>query len=206
MFTWLLLGLSVVALAYTLDRYWMLRRRRVLPAELVNQIGEAEPAVLRGVCAAQPSPLSRLVLSILDHLPWSREENAAALAVKARKEVLELERGLVILEIIVGVAPLLGLVGTVYTIIPLFGDFGKSVSGDNALMAKGIGIALNKTLLGLMVAIPTLAVWSLFNKKVEALSIEMETECDRLLRHAYLQPNATSSMTSQPGEKRVRRS
>ena len=89
------------------------------------------------------------------------------------------------LEIIVGIAPLLGLVGTVYGIIPLFGDFGKAVSGDNTLIAKGIGVALNKTLLGLMVAIPSLVAWSYFNKKVEVLAVELEVLCDAVLRRHY---------------------
>lgn len=185
-FTWLMLGMSVVALAFILERAWALRRARVMPEGLAKLLGTADPAALRGACDAQPSPLARLVVSVLDHLPWSKSENLLALAVQARREVLGLERGLVILEIIVGIAPLLGLVGTIYGIIPLFGDFGKAVSGDNSLMAKGIGSALNKTLLGLMVAIPSLCAWSYFNKKVESLAVELETLCDLLLRRQYL--------------------
>jgi len=164
-FGWILLALSVVALGLVLERFWTLRHSAVLPTELVRQL-DGEDAVLRGVCRAKPSPLSRLVMVVLDHLPYAREDNSAAVTVAARREVLALERGLVFLEIIVGIAPLLGLVGTIYGIIPLFGDFGKAVAGDNALLAKGIGAALNKTLLGLLVAIPTLAAWSILNKRV----------------------------------------
>lgn len=190
-FTWLLLGLSVVAVAFILERWWALRRSRVVPPSLVRMLGVADPDALRGACAAQPSPLANLVLSILEHRPWPKGENLAALEVQARHEVLGLERGLVVLEILVGIAPLLGLVGTIYGIIPLFGDFGKAVSGDNALLAKGIGSALNKTLLGLMVAIPSLVAWSYFNKRVELLAVEMEALCDRLLRRHYLPEGGT---------------
>lgn len=184
-FTWLLLGLSVVALAFILERFWSLRRSRVVPPALERLLDVADPDALRGACAAQPSALSRLLVSVLDHLAWPKAENLAALEVQARREVLALERGLVALEILVGIAPLLGLVGTIYGIIPLFGDFGKAVSGDNSLLAKGIGAALNKTLLGLMVAIPSLAAWSYFNKRVEVLAVELETLCDRVLRRHY---------------------
>ncbi|KAB2663559.1 MAG: MotA/TolQ/ExbB proton channel family protein [Verrucomicrobia bacterium] len=185
-FTWLLLGLSVVAVAFILERGWALRRSRVAPPNLERLLGVADPDALRGACAAQPSPLGNLVLSILDHLQWTKAENVAALEVAARREMMGLERGLVVLEILVGIAPLLGLVGTIYGIIPLFGDFGKAVSGDNSLLAKGIGASLNKTLLGLMVAIPSLVAWSYFNKQVEVLAVEMESLCDRLLRRHYL--------------------
>lgn len=193
-FTWLLLGMSVVALAFGLERGWVLRRHRVMPPGLVALMSTADSGALQGACASQSSPLGRLVQTILQHLGSPRKENQEALMVRARNEVLELERGLVVLEIIVGTAPLLGLVGTVYGIVPLFTDFGKAVTGDSVLLAKGIGLALNKTLLGLMVAIPTLVVWSLFNRRVEALAVEMETLCDQLQRRLYrdasLPPNS----------------
>ena len=193
-----LLVLSVVALALILDRFWALRRSVVVPPELVRQLA-AEDTVLQSACTAKPSALARLVVLIIEHLPYRREDNAAAVAVAARREVLALERGLVVLEIIVGTAPLLGLVGTIYGIIPLFGDFGKAVAGDNTLLAKGIGAALNKTLLGLMVAIPSLAAWSLLNKRVEALALELESYCDELLRQHYLiRPAAESKLPARP--------
>lgn len=184
-FAWVLAGMSVVSVAFILERAWALRRARVMPPSLASMLRTADASTLRGACQAQPSPLARLVAAILDHVGESKEDNLASLQVQARREVLGLERGLVVLEIIVGIAPLLGLVGTVYGIIPLFGDFGKAVSGDNTLIAKGIGVALNKTLLGLMVAIPSLVAWSYFNKKVEVLAVELEVLCDALLRRHY---------------------
>ena len=184
-FAWVLAGMSVVSVAFILERAWALRRARVMPPSLASMVGSADASTLRGACQAQPSPLARLVTAILDHLGEPKDDNMASLQVQARREVLGLERGLVALEIIVGIAPLLGLVGTVYGIIPLFGDFGKAVSGDNTLIAKGIGVALNKTLLGLMVAIPSLVAWSHFNKKVEVLAVELEVLCDAVLRRHY---------------------
>ena len=184
-FAWVLAGMSVVSVAFILERAWALRRARVMPPSLASMLGSADASTLRGACQAQPSPLARLVTAILDHLGEPKDDNMASLQVQARREVLGLERGLVALEIIVGIAPLLGLVGTVYGIIPLFGDFGKAVSGDNTLIAKGIGVALNKTLLGLMVAIPSLVAWSYFNKKVEVLAVELEVLCDAVLRRHY---------------------
>ncbi len=185
-FMWLLVVLSVVSLTLIFDRAWALRRARVLPTVLTDAIADRQPSELRILSRASSSPLGRLTLSVVDHLGWPKAENAGALEVCARQEVAKLERGLVVLEIIVGIAPLLGLVGTLYGIIPLFGDFGKAVSGDNTLLAKGIAAALNKTLAGLMVAIPSLVAWSYFNKKVESLAVELEGVCDMLLRRLYL--------------------
>lgn len=185
-FVWLLLGLSVTALTVVLERVWSMRRDRILPRPLMEALADGDLARVRGACQARPSPMARLVLSVLDHLPWPKSENVAALEVRARQEIAGLERGLVVLEIIVGVAPLLGLVGTIHGIIPLLGDFGSNLQADNAFIAKGMSVALYKTVLGLMVAMPTLAAWSLFNKRVETLALELEGVCDALMRRHYL--------------------
>ncbi|MSU35422.1 MAG: MotA/TolQ/ExbB proton channel family protein [Pedosphaera sp.] len=188
-FTGILLVCSVISLAFILERIWALRRNRIMPPELLNVLNrDAEPvedAWLRSTSESRPSPLGRLILTMLDYRAWPRAENASAVEVHARQEVVGLERGLIVLEVITGIAPLLGLVGTIYGIIPLFGDFGKAISGDQVLIAKGIGAALNKTLLGLMVAIPSLVAWSLLNKRVEELSIDLSAHCDAFLRRNY---------------------
>lgn len=192
-YLWSLLFLSVVSLTLVLERGWALRRSRVLPPALIGVLPTADPQTLRGTCAAAPSALARLVVSILDHLHWPKKETTGAVQVRARQEVTALERGLFVLEIIVGIAPLIGLVGTINGIIPLFVDFGKAIGGDYAILAKGIGAALNKTLVGLLVAIPTLVAWSFFNKRVELLAVELEGHCDDLIRREYLGGGAPAS-------------
>ena len=67
----------------------------------------------RAVREQNPSPLGRLLLFAANHLEWPKAENASSLETAARREVVRLERGLVVLEIIIGIAPLLGLVGTI---------------------------------------------------------------------------------------------
>jgi biopolymer transport protein ExbB len=101
--------------------------------------------------------------------------------------VIKLERGIVVLEIVVGIAPLLGLVGTLHGLISLFASLGTAGVTDNAALAKGISIALNTTLMGLIVAIPSLIAWSYYNKRVETLAVEMESICDQFLRNQYRQ-------------------
>ena len=91
-----------------------------------------------------------------------------------------------VLEIVTGIAPLLGLVGTINGLITLFGGLSHGGLGDNTAVAHGISIALNATLSGLLIAIPALIAWSYYTKKVETLAVEMETLCDGFLRRFYL--------------------
>jgi biopolymer transport protein ExbB len=126
-----------------------------------------------------------LLLLAKEHLDWPKQDNIDSIETRARHEVIQLERGLVVLEIIVGIAPLMGLVGTLHGLISLFATLGAVGISDNAAMAKGISIALNTTLMGLIVAIPSLIAWSYYNKRVETLAVEMESICEQFLRCQY---------------------
>ncbi len=185
----LLVATSVVALAFIIERGAALRWGKVIPPDVEKAASQClvpeDLTELRQICQARPSSFSRLLLTAYDHLQRPRQENVDALETRARHEVLQLERGLVVLEIVVGIAPLLGLVGTIHGLIRLFGDLGRSGLSDNSVLAAGIAIALNTTLMGLLIAIPSLIAWSYYNKKVENLTVEMETLCDEFLRRYY---------------------
>ena len=120
-----------------------------------------------------------------DRLDWSRSDNVDALQSAARHEIVRLERGLVVLEIIVGIAPLLGLVGTIAGMMNVFSKVGQTGLNDAAGLAVGIAFILRATLFGLLIAIPSLIAWSYYTKKVEVLAAEMEALCDGFIRQQY---------------------
>jgi biopolymer transport protein ExbB len=67
----------------------------------------------------------------------------------------------------------------------VFGDVGQSGLTDAAKLAAGIALILRATLIGLLIAIPSLIAWSYFSKKVEVLAVEMEALCDDFIRRQY---------------------
>ncbi len=200
-----LVAASVISLAFIIERGLALRESKVMPAE-VRSAAEtcrtvADLAMMRRICQQHPSPLARLLLlgDRNRHVP--RTENASGLETAARHEISRLERGLVILEIIVGIAPLLGLVGTVYGLITLFAALDSSGSmGNNTAMSRGIATALESTLLGLLTAIPALVAWSYYSKKVETMAIEMASLCDGFLRQLYHHDDA-SELAAEPTDR-----
>ena len=191
----LLILTSTVGLAFIIERGFALRWRRILPAEIEAAVEScqtsADVPMLRRVCQQHSSPMSRLLLAASDHLDWPRAESIDALQTRARKEITRLERGLVVLEIIVGIAPLLGLVGTIIGMIGVFGDVGKAGLSDAARLAHGISLILRATLFGLLIAIPSLIFWSYYSKKVETIAVEMETLCDEFMRRLYRSEEVT---------------
>ena len=180
---------SGVGLSFIVERGLALRWRQVVPPEVEAAVEACQSAAdvpsLRRVCAQHKSPLSRLLLLAAEHLDWPKAEALDALQTRARQEVARLERGLVVLEIIVGIAPLLGLVGTILGMMTAFGNVGQAGQVDPARLAEGISLILRATLFGLLIAIPSLIFWSYYSKKVESVAVEMESLCDEFLRRQY---------------------
>lgn len=180
---------SIVGLTFIIERGLALRWSKVLPPPILSAVETCQtpgdvPA-LRRVCQDNDSPLGRLLLLASDHLGWPKDENVDALQTRARTEITGLERGLVVLEIIVGIAPLLGLVGTIAGMMDMFRDIGQSGLPEASGLAKGIALILNATLMGLLIAIPSLVFWSYYSKKVETIAVEMESICDEFVRRQY---------------------
>jgi len=184
-----LLLASVVGLTFIVERGLALRAGKVIPTAVEGALETFRTAddlpMLRRICQQHPSALSRLLLLADKHRRWSKEENANSLETYAREEISKLERGLVILEIVVGISPLLGLVGTIYGLIALFAELGASGLSDNNAFPNGVALALHATLLGLITAIPSLIGWSYYNKKVESHAVKMASLCDAFLRQLY---------------------
>src|SRR5580658_8165268 len=100
-----LVAASVIGLTFIIERGLALRAGKVMPPEVLSALETCRTAedlpMLRRICQQHPSPLGRLLVLAEQHRHYSRVENAGGLETAARREVSRLERGLVILEIIV---------------------------------------------------------------------------------------------------------
>ncbi|MEK9766455.1 MAG: MotA/TolQ/ExbB proton channel family protein, partial [Thalassolituus sp.] len=85
------------------------------------------------------------------------------------RELPAIERGQAIIKLLAGIAPLLGLLGTVTGMIATFQAITVYGSGDAKLMAAGISQALITTVLGLIVAVPLLLLHSWVSSRSRAL-------------------------------------
>src|SRR5437016_345293 len=204
----ILLFTSVIGLAFIIERGVALRWGRVVPREIEAAVESCQSPedvpMLRRVCQQHNSPMSRLLLLAADHLQWPKADNIDAIQTRARHEITRLERGLVVLEIIVGIAPLLGLVGTIAGMMTLFGDIGQRGLPEASGLAKGIALILNATLIGLLIAIPSLIFWSYYSKKVETIAVEMETLCDAFVRRQYRQEGLSAGARRVEAEEATR--
>lgn len=173
---------SVIAVSVAIHRAFALRRARVLPAHLENELAQLERLVaeddtarLGSILATSDSTLAKVACVALSGEHATRDEAAAAVEVTAREEVVKLQSGIAVLEVVITIAPLLGLLGTVSGLVRVFGTLGDGAAGgDPALVARGIAEALNTTIAGLAVAVPTVIAHSYFTKKIERFAVRME--------------------------------
>ena len=189
-FMWPLLICSIVALTVIILRTLALREKNVLPLTIEGEMERftpgGNPEHLYRLVQHDGSSLARIVRVALAHLRWPRSENVEAVQTRARYEMVRLEKGLVVLEVIIGIAPLIGLIGTVSGLVHVFASLGVSAgSADPKMIARGISEALNCTVFGLGIAVPSLIGFVYFSKKVEVLSVEMESLVTDLLSKCY---------------------
>ena len=203
LFMWPLLACSIVSVTIMILRGLALRRKIVMPAAIESEIermtpGES-PERLSRLVYHDPSSLARITRVALQHVRGPRSENVEVVQTRARHEMVRLERGLIILEVIVGIAPLLGLIGAVSGLVHVFSHLGLSSGGgsDTRQIALGIAEALNATVFGLSIAVPTLVGFTYFSRKVEVMSVEMETLVVELINKCYYGRSTREHSTAQ---------
>jgi biopolymer transport protein ExbB len=186
-FMWILLACSFVAITVILLRLLALRKGAVIPRLIEKSIvgyraGESlEP--LRRLVKDDDSSMGQILDAVVRSANATKAETLEIVQTRARREVVGLEAGLFVLEIIVGISPLLGLLGAVTGLVKVFANIGSGVTSTSDLkaIASGISEALSTTIVGLAIAILAIIAWSTFTRRVETLAIQMESLVTELI-------------------------
>jgi len=103
-------------------------------------------------------------------------ENSLTIYAQIEYEVKKLETGLTYVKNIASVAPLLGLLGTVYGVFKAFESITQNGLGDPSIFSNGISIALITTIAGLIVAIPHHIAYNHFISQIDAIELKAKKE------------------------------
>lgn len=184
---WPLILASVLALALIIERGLALRRSRILPSGLLDDVVGVvrKQAVTPDIVAKLEanSPLGRVLAAGLRNERVLRE--GAIQQVEAAGSVVanRLTRNLTLLGSIGSIAPLLGLFGTVIGMIHIFAS--QQAGSSPQELARGISIALYCTAFGIIVAVPAVLAHRYFRRLVDDYLVEMEEKAERLLEVVY---------------------
>ncbi len=176
---------SIVAAAIIAERLWTLRASRIAPPHLLGQvwlwIKEKKLTNDKLKELRANSPLGQVLAAGLANSKHGREIMKECIEEAAARVIHELERYLNALGTIAGMAPLLGLLGTVLGMIDIFSAFTGSNMANASVLAGGIAKALITTAAGLFVAIPALFFHRFLQRRVDELVVGMEQEAIKLV-------------------------
>ena len=97
------------------------------------------------------------------------------------EELIRVEYGMGIIATIVGLEPMLGLLGTVWGVLDAFAEMGSAGSANLATIAPSISAALVTTVVGLLVAIPGVIFFNMMNSRIRNITSDMEGFADELM-------------------------
>jgi len=173
---------SLVALTVIIERLISLRRSNVIPHGFISNLkvlldksGEANDGSLE-YCRSNGSPIAKVLEAGIKRLGCSVELLERSVQEAGERVALSLRKHLRALSVVASLAPLLGLLGTVFGMISAFQTVAASADalGKTELLAEGIYEALITTAAGLLVAIPVIICFHWISAKIDGLVAEID--------------------------------
>ncbi len=180
-----LLFSSILGLAIVIERAVNLRRPKVIIPEIVSVVDSLssrdDVEMAMNICRRKGGPFANIIMTGLMNRDLSPEAVKELLNDQGRQEVRTLERLLPTLETIAGIAPLLGLLGTVLGMIKVFTVISQQGTGQASLLAGGISEALITTATGLVIGILALIMYNYYSHRAENYILDIEKYTTQLL-------------------------
>ncbi len=180
-----LLLAAVIGLTFVIHCLLTLRRAAVMSPPLVQvaervEGGEDFEEAL-AICRREGGSFAEILASVIVTCDIPREDSEAVVEGAGRRAMHELSRGTLALEVVSGIATMLGLLGTVTGMFNMMMSISDSGVKDIGAISGGIGEALITTIAGLAVAIPTYIAYVYFTRRVEDVVLMMEEHAIHLM-------------------------
>ena len=195
-----ILAASVVTLGFILERAFYFWKRRGTPQDTLRKSldkirGNDDKAAL-WACENTLHPMGPVASMMIREPRMSNDEAEEKLHVSLSEERLKLERNLGVIGTVGSIAPLVGLLGTVWGIMRAFHDMSVTGSAGPSVVAAGVAEALVTTAAGLIVAVPAVALFNHFHRRVHVLLTEAENYA-RMIRMAIVERETERNATHQ---------
>ena len=185
-----LIGFSIITLGIVIERalYYMKRNGKPDTAfeAALSKLRRGRKGEALRACESCTHPMGAVAAQILDSESRDPEEAEERLQIALSQQKLFLERNLGILGTMAAVAPLVGLLGTVWGIMRAFRDMSSTGSAAPSVVAAGVAEALVTTAIGLIIAVPALMLYNHFARRMGVMLTEAENHA-RSLRLAMIE-------------------
>lgn len=183
------IGVAIVVLSLTMvyfivDHLLSLRQSRLIPVELArtvhDRITERKFSEAMQACREQPCLLSSVLHAGLTVVDLGYQDVEKAMEDTAAEQSARLMRRMEYLQLIGTLAPMVGLLGTVWGMIHAFMEFEAKANPAVSELAPGVYQALVTTVMGLVVAVPAFAAFTVFRNRVDELVAEAAMAAERV--------------------------
>lgn len=198
---------SMIAMTVVVERLISLSRRNVIPPDFLTKLNKTleDDAKNRSdavdYCLRDGSHIARIFADAIKRFGEPVELLEKHIAEAGQREVLKLRKYFRLLMVIAAIAPLMGLLGTIFGMIAAFQTVAGSgeALGKTELLAEGIYEAMITTAAGLLLAIPVLIAYHGLSAKVEGLVAEMDRMTVEFIEeHAAPVPAVVARPAAQP--------
>lgn len=173
---YVIIALSVAMVALIFEHLISIRRNALMPRGLAEsihgRIAESQFDVARDECRQRPSFLAHVLSAGLAEVSLGYAAVEKSMEDASTEQAARLFRKIEYLNVIGTLAPMLGLLGTVWGMINAFLEFETKANPQVSELAPGIYKALVTTLLGLGVAVPALAGFAILRNRIDELVAE----------------------------------
>lgn len=173
---YVIVGLSLTMVALIVEHLLSIRRKTLMPEGLAEEvhklIAQQKYKQAEQTCRMNPSFLGRVLGAGLADVSLGYGGVEKAMEDTGLEQSARLFRKIEYLSVIGTIAPMLGLLGTVWGMILAFVEFESKANPQVSELAPGIYKALITTLLGLGVAVPSLAAFAVFKNRIDELVAE----------------------------------
>lgn len=180
-----IIGLSLAMVSLIVEHLLSIRRSALMPSGLADSlhksIGERQYAAADKQCREKPSFLAYVVSAGLQEVGLGYAAVEKSMEDACQEQAARLYRKIEYLSVIGTLAPMIGLMGTVLGMIRAFSEFASKAVPQTADFAPAISQALVTTLLGLGVAVPALAAFSLFRNRIDEFVAETSLLAEQVL-------------------------
>lgn len=169
-------ALSVVLIALIIEHLISIRKNALMPPNLAQQvhalIAQKQFKQAEDLCRQNPSLLGEILQAGLSEVGLEYSDIEKSMEDASVEQSSRLLRKIEYLSVIGSIAPMLGLLGTVWGMILAFLEFESKANPQVSELAPGIYKALVTTLMGLGVAVPAVAMFAIFRNRVDGLVAE----------------------------------
>ncbi len=194
---------SLVVATIAIERWISLRRSRIGGIELVDRVVDelgfddgfaTDTTAAQEVCRESNTTVGRMLRQGLRRLRRGEAEVETTLEEFGARELDLLKRRLRAFSVVATLAPLLGLLGTVFGLIICFGEASEAGTAERAQrLADGIYHALVTTAAGLTVAIPSMLLHHVFQGRVDRVMDELDAAASHFLDRCFDDDSAVTA-------------